>query len=220
MKDATPSTQPPAVQPSRRGTRPVGSGSEPARPLRALCAVLGDLADLRYNARWIGLPASYVGAPHPRFRIFILARRTLQDALASDSAQGGATLDQVRARLGTIALSHQVIDLVLKRGQPSAEATLALIASYFDAGDASHRCRSMGTHHRSTCPGASDPDRPVGTPASPAFVEWLMGLEADWATDPIVGLTHNQQLTALGNGVVPLQAAVALRHLRRFDTRH
>ncbi|MDF1488821.1 MULTISPECIES: DNA cytosine methyltransferase [Actinomycetes] len=52
-----------------------GVGDEPARPLRALGAVLGDLADLRYDARWIGLPASLIGAPHPRFRVFVLAHR-------------------------------------------------------------------------------------------------------------------------------------------------
>ncbi|MBN9177824.1 MAG: DNA cytosine methyltransferase [Microbacterium sp.] len=56
---------------------PWGLGDQPARPLRALGAVLGDLADLRYDAQWIGLPASAIGAPHPRFRIFILARRTV-----------------------------------------------------------------------------------------------------------------------------------------------
>ena len=52
-------------------------GDHAARPLRALGAVLGDLADLRLDARWIGLPASLVGAPHHRLRIFILAHRTL-----------------------------------------------------------------------------------------------------------------------------------------------
>ena len=38
-------------------------GDNAARPLRALGAVLGDLADLRLDARWIGLPASLVGSP-------------------------------------------------------------------------------------------------------------------------------------------------------------
>lgn len=47
---------------------PWSMGNQTARPLRALGAVLGDLADLRYDARWIGLPASAIGAPHPRFR--------------------------------------------------------------------------------------------------------------------------------------------------------
>ena len=52
-------------------------GDNAARPIRALGAVLGDLADLRLDARWIGLPASLVGAPHQRFRIFALARRAV-----------------------------------------------------------------------------------------------------------------------------------------------
>ncbi len=46
-------------------------GDDAVRPLRALGAVLGDLAGLR---------------------------------LATDSSRGGETLDQVRARRGTIAL--------------------------------------------------------------------------------------------------------------------
>ncbi len=42
-------------------------------PLRALGAVLGSLADLRYDARWLLLRASDVGAPHRRERIFVTA---------------------------------------------------------------------------------------------------------------------------------------------------
>ena len=41
--------------------------------LRALGRVLGDLADLRYDARWYGLRAADVGAAHGRFRIFVFA---------------------------------------------------------------------------------------------------------------------------------------------------
>ena len=43
--------------------------------LRALGRVLGDLADLGYDTQWCGLRASDVGAPHHRFRVFILATR-------------------------------------------------------------------------------------------------------------------------------------------------
>lgn len=50
----------------------LGDGtSEP--PLRALGAVLGDLADLGYDARWTGVRAADAGAPHNRFRVFIVA---------------------------------------------------------------------------------------------------------------------------------------------------
>lgn len=45
---------------------------------------------------------------------------------------------------------------------------------------------------------------------SPRFVEWLMGLPEGWVDD-VPGLTRNEKLKALGNGVVPQQAAHALR---------
>jgi DNA (cytosine-5)-methyltransferase 1 len=65
-------------------------------------------------------------------------------------------------------------------------------------------------------------DRPAPAPTKPdgkegahrlssAFTEWLMGLPEGWVTD--VGLTRNEELKACGNGVVPQQAATALRAL-------
>jgi DNA (cytosine-5)-methyltransferase 1 len=48
-------------------------GNSKGRPLRALGAVLGDLANIGYDAQWCGLPASAVGAAHRRFRVFVLA---------------------------------------------------------------------------------------------------------------------------------------------------
>lgn len=55
---------------------------------------------------------------------------------------------------------------------------------------------------------------PKGNPRlSPLFVEFLMGLPAGHVTDPAIGLTRNQQLKALGNGVVPQQGAAALEWL-------
>ena len=41
-----------------------------------------------------------------------------------------------------------------------------------------------------------------------AFVEWMMGLPAGWVTD-VPGLTRAQQLSMLGDGVVPQQARYA-----------
>ena len=46
-------------------------GGEPV--LRAAGAVLGDLADLWYDAEWVTVPASGVGACHRRERVFIAA---------------------------------------------------------------------------------------------------------------------------------------------------
>jgi len=49
-------------------------GDRSGRPLlRAAGAVLGDLADLGYDATWTTVAASDVGAPHRRERVFIVA---------------------------------------------------------------------------------------------------------------------------------------------------
>lgn len=53
--------------------------------LRALGRVLGDLSELRYDAVWCGLRAADVGAPHGRFRVFVLA----WDATADTGGLGG-----------------------------------------------------------------------------------------------------------------------------------
>ena len=60
--------------------RCVGGPGQHQPVLRALGRVLGDLADLGYDARWFGLRAADVGAPHGRFRIFVTA---------TDSERGG-----------------------------------------------------------------------------------------------------------------------------------
>jgi DNA (cytosine-5)-methyltransferase 1 len=47
------------------------NGTEPT--LRALGAVLGNLADVGYDAKWYGVRAADAGAAHNRFRVFIIA---------------------------------------------------------------------------------------------------------------------------------------------------
>jgi len=63
--------------------------------------------------------------------------------------------------------------------------------------------------------------RPAPVPSEPnskgklrlnaAFSEWMMGWPQGWVTE--IGLTRNQQLKIIGNGVVPQQAAAAIRSL-------
>lgn len=45
------------------------------------------------------------------------------------------------------------------------------------------------------------------------FAEWMMGWPAGWVTDPSLGISRNDQLRIIGNGVVPQQATVVLRWL-------
>ena len=58
-------------------------------------------------------------------------------------------------------------------------------------------------------PDPTEPGRNGSPRLSPRFVEWMMGLPAGWVTD--VDISRNEQLKALGNGVVPQQAAAATR---------
>lgn len=51
----------------------VGEAGDGEPALRALGAVLGDLADIGYDAKWHGVRAADAGAPHNRFRVFIVA---------------------------------------------------------------------------------------------------------------------------------------------------
>jgi len=60
--------------------------------------------------------------------------------LASDASRGGETLQQVKARRGTIALSHQIIDLALHgpNGDPRPEepdSLWTLIGQLFNDGE-------------------------------------------------------------------------------------
>jgi hypothetical protein len=60
-------------------------------------------------------------------------------------------------------------------------------------------------------PRPAEPGR-TGERLSPRFVEFMMGLPDGWVTG-VPGLSRNQQLEALGNGVVPQQGAYALELL-------
>lgn len=72
---------------------------------------------------------------------------------------------------------------------------------------------AIARHERAFGRPAPEPTEPgpKGNPRlSARFCEWMMMLPAGWVTD-VPGVTRNQALKALGNGVVPPQAAAALR---------
>jgi len=194
-------------------------GDSTTRPLRALGAVLGDLADLRLDARWVGLPASLVGAPHQRFRIFALARRTVPHptgdgliARRGNSRPGASETRDDRA----VAPDHRVrapraswlTEQEGRIGDPVVpdRRTVQRWGRYADA---ITRWEHIIGRPAPAPALLNDSDGP--RPA-PAFVEWLMGLPTGWVNNSDE-LTQNQQITALGNGVQPLQAALALSAL-------
>lgn len=199
-------------------------GDTTGRPLRALGAVLGDLADLRRTARWIGLPASLAGAPHHRFRIFIIA---YPDSAVSDAAGLRLLTRRRDPGPGAGTTRHD-------RPQPSSDRSGTARADWLAGqveriGDAVRPDRehlqrwgrwadaiARWEHITGrTAPSPAIMNEAKGPRPAPAFVEWLMGLPAGWVADPDYGLSANQQNTALGNGVLPLQALCALNAVSR-----
>lgn len=195
-----------------------GLGNQPARPLRALGAVLGDLADLGYDARWIGLPASLVGAPHPRFRVFILARATVPNPARLRRSTGWG---EPGSSAGTPG-NHRAL-APGDRPRPQRAAWLTEMESRIgDAVEPDRRhlhrwgryADAIARWEHITGRAAPAPallNNKTGARPAPEFVEWLMGLPRGWVTDPAEPLTVNQQLSALGNGVLPLQAWAAIQ---------
>ncbi|WP_087485369.1 DNA cytosine methyltransferase [Brachybacterium massiliense] len=199
-------------------------GDEPTRPLRAHGAVLGDLADLRRTARWTDLPASLAGAPHHRSRFFLTAHR--EDAVPDTF--GLRLLARRRdPGPGTDTPGH---DRPEPPGDRPGAARAAWLARQLERvrdpvrPDRGHLHR-WGRYAQAITRWEQITGRATPAPAilneekgprpAPEFVEWLMGLPAGWVTDPGHGLTAAQQNAALGNGVLPLQAVVALDALRK-----
>jgi DNA (cytosine-5)-methyltransferase 1 len=218
---ATPEPATPAQGVPVRGMEsdPWHLGDQSARPLRALGAVLGDLADLGYDARWLGLPASDIGAPHTRFRIFILARRAVPNT-------AGLRRRPRRGEPGSSARPARHDRPVPSGHRPGPQWAGRLLAgSGAGAAVAADRAalRRWGRYALAIRRWEHLTGRVAPSPTlvsddgqyrpAPRFVEWLMGLPDGWMTHPDLGLTPHEQLTALGNGVVPAQADRALRTL-------
>lgn len=253
----------------------VGDGRGPS--LRALGRVLGDLAEIGYDAAWTGLRAADVGAPHGRWRAFVLAWPVDSYAggeawderagLCTDEPAGGGRGLPPRVRGQVVPALSLLPTPRATRGGSGTETMYELGAQRSDeertqgvvllptptstdhkaSGSAAYA--KTDTHNVGTtltdaavrqperwgeyAPAiarwgaltrpAPAPTEPTGKGGahrlSPRFVEWLMGLPDGWVTDPAIwdgvkpSTARNAQLTALGNGVVPQQAAAALRWL-------
>ena len=116
MTNATPAMQPPTAQPfaawnPTRGVWETAQLDLSGQP--APYSVIWPTSGWMHDGSVYQLPSS----AHPITAIasssLPIAGTLFRTPLASDSARGSETLDQVRARRGTIALSHQVIDIAL-----------------------------------------------------------------------------------------------------------
>lgn len=220
----------------------LGDGEgEPA--LRALGAVLADLADIGYDAQWTGLRAADVGAPHGRFRVFVVAHPAGHPRRLGDR-DGGATAYAGSLRRGQgWGAGPGEASSGGARSQPAGRGLSP-------APDAEHDGRATATVRRGISESEAEGGllEPEGSAAdawgiyAPAIARWeqVLGrpapapLRADGKhgahrLNPaavefmmglpagwvmdVPGLTRSEQLKAFGNGVVWQQAAAGLTHL-------
>ena len=115
---------------------------------------------------------------------------------ASDATGGGRHPD---ARVGH---TSQIIDAALLHGT----------AAWGKYAPAIHRWEQVTR----PAPSPTEPNRNGNPRLNPAFSEWMQGWPDGWVT-AVPGISRNDQLRIIGNGVVPQCASVALRWLLSVD---
>lgn len=148
--------------------------------------VADSLASLGYRFAWVCLPASAVGAPHKRDRIFVLAV---------------ADTDNER---------HQRAGETWKRWSGSTDGRV--VAPGVDWAGYTPAIRQWASILGRPVPAPTTVGARGGRVLNPALAEWMMGLPNGWIT-AVPGLSRAQQLRLAGNGVVPQQAIAAYRYL-------
>lgn len=175
----------------------MGNGS--ALTLRALGRVLGDLADIGYDAQWHGLRAADIGAPHNRFRVFILA---------TDTTNSGQLIRPSRSQTRGTGTANTGISNTSRTRIPERADTGTAWGAYGPA------IRRWETIIGRPAPSPTEPTGRDGKPQlSAKFTEWMMGLDEGWVTG-VRDVSRANQVKMCGNGVVPQQAFEALRRMK------
>lgn len=193
---------------------------------RAVASVIPALAEMGYMGLYGVVAASDAGAPHQRKRWFLAAENT-------DSATGGQWRVSAprqapgrRSRADAGGRGGALVPDTLRGGLEGlwpdpgpdeewpAEAAVGHGSprggsdAYWGRYAPAIRRWERVLGRASPCP--VEPGR-TGFRLSPAFVEFMQGLPEGWVTD--IPLSRREMLSALGNGVVPQQAVLAIRLL-------
>ena len=147
---------------------------------------------------WAARQKSADGRPAPHGKsLHIEAQWLLPTPIAADGMNGNVDLPEHRRAQGRTVQMNNVAPTIQ--------------TNFGDYGPAVARWEQAIDR---TAPAPTEPTgRNHAHRLSPRFVEWMMGLPDGWVTNPTIGASRNNQLKALGNGVVPQQAAWAIRHL-------
>lgn len=187
---------------------------------RGMDVVLGELAEAGYDTWWRCVRASDIGAPHRRERLFLLARPAGQAPAHTPGLRRPDRLHPAapQSRVAPRAAHRRGHDpdlhprlLRLSATQPATQPARAGCGGVIDWGGYQPALDRWAAVLGRPVPSPTRAGRTGRPRLNPPFVEWLMGLEAGWVSE--LPLARGAQLRALGNGVIPQQAAHALRLL-------
>ena len=181
--------------------------------------VLGDLADCGYDAEWENIPASALGAPHRRERVWIVGYPGQEQR----SQFGGGTRNMdgdILVAAGRLQKTDQLSrssDDVADAAQLQCDGRddharkrveWGPLSELGNGGWAKHLAHANGVHAQGQQPCISDEEGregPLERPSGPC----LAGIGREWRVEPDVGrVAHGvpdraHRLAALGNAVVP-----------------
>jgi DNA (cytosine-5)-methyltransferase 1 len=185
---------------------------------RGLDVVLADLAAVGYDAEWDCIPASAVGAPHRRDRVWLVAypqshlRRAPRNARPESLDWGRADVaDAYRTRSQGLGAEPE---LGSDSGEESSRGSRSDTRTVADTtgngrlprwqGDPAQESRGRKSNRGGVCPNLSDAygESSIGTPVARQE-------RGHWAVEPNVGrVAHGvpnrvDRLRGLGNAVVP-----------------
>ncbi len=179
---------------------------------RGLARVLGDLAEIGYDAEWLVLGADDVGAPHVRKRIWILGMDRNADCIREEAEREASGGQQAAKSIRVCGDVPKPPCLGSQETWPKQQTTgIARICP--DVSNAPHQgdVRGDGEFSENERPGSQGNYQQRGTQANDCG-EW-------WSAEPDVGrVAHGvaarvDRLKAIGNGQVPAVAATAFRVL-------
>lgn len=129
---------------------------------------------------------------------------------ATDGTKGGPNQ---RGSSGDLMLPSAATHLLPTPQSADGNGGMDLRTAVVEWGDYEPAIRRAEATCGRSAPAPTEPNRNGNLRLSARFAEWMMMLPDGHVTDPEIGLSRNERLKALGNGVVPAQAFAALCRL-------
>ena len=184
----------------------------------ALAEIFGDLAESGYDCQWDCIPAAAVGAPHLRYRVFVVAyAKTMRSRGGSytgtDGREGMVSDKQEGRKMGS-----QTERCRNECEQDVADATSKRETATQQSG------QRNGSESGSQDVADTDHQRQLQSQGSISNIRRWSSNRSWWSTEPDVGrVAHGvpsrvDRLKALGNAVIPEIAKWIGRRILEFDT--